>query len=76
MGFKILILLFWFDPKLDDGRGFQISHLDGKPLAFNSSKACYEHVDENYENLKSYVESYYEAKATISKVKCVPEFSG
>ena len=71
MKYSILIILLWWNPINDDGRGHNISHLDGKPLTFASRSACRNHVDENWSALKGYVEGYYKSKATISEVRCV-----
>ena len=71
MKFTILIILYFFNPLDRDMPGHDISHLDGKPLTFKSESACYQHVDDNYNNLKKYIETYYNKKATIGKVLCV-----
>ena len=71
MKFSILIILFWWNPLDDDGRGHLISHEGGRPLFFKSEAACVDHVKENYNGLKKYIEKYYSGKATISEVRCV-----
>jgi len=71
MKFTILIILYFFNPLDDDGRGHQISHLDGKPLHFETEATCYQHVEEHYDDLKKYIMAYYKNKATIGRVLCV-----
>ena len=71
MKYSILIILLWWNPLDDDGRGRLISHLDGNPLKFASRSACLDHVDENWAAVKGYIEEYYRGKATISEVRCV-----
>tara|TARA_Y100001973_G_scaffold85129_1_gene126863 strand:+ start:3082 stop:3303 length:222 start_codon:yes stop_codon:yes gene_type:complete len=70
MAFTILVMLFWYDPTMDDGKAFKISHLNGKPLTFQTEDACFKHVDANYNDIKEFVEAYYDKKATVSKIMC------
>ena len=67
----IVISLFWIDPSDSTDKYFKISHLDGKPLTFESQKECFDHIDENAPDLKKYVESFYKSKATVGEYLCV-----
>ena len=71
MVWTILIALFWFDPVDTDSMYFAISKLDGKPLTFQSSAECYDHIDQNAPKLKTFIEAYYNGKATVGEYHCV-----
>ena len=48
----------------------EISHNNGKPLAFASQAICYAHVEANLEKLKSYASSQFDG-APVKSIICV-----
>lgn len=75
MKFTILIVLFWLNPDHDPGYQFKITHLNGKPLVFKTQSKCVDHIQENYTDLKAYVETFYGFRATISEALCVKNYN-
>ena len=74
MKFSILIILLWLNPADDSGNAFAISELNGQRLLFDTQAQCFDHVQENYDDIEKFIQRYYEYKATISEALCVKGF--
>ena len=74
MKFSILIILLWLNPVDDTGNAFVISELNGQRLLFDTQDQCFDHVQENYDDIESFIETYYDNKATVSEALCVKGF--
>ena len=45
----------------------------GEWCRFEIEKACFDHINQNYNALQGYVEHYYKQKATVSEIRCVED---
>tara|TARA_R100001594_G_scaffold89621_2_gene124054 strand:+ start:134 stop:367 length:234 start_codon:yes stop_codon:yes gene_type:complete len=68
--FTILVTLAWFNPADADSNAFRITHFAGKILPFRSHDQCMQHVDENHQAIRNFVNEYYRGKAVAVDILC------
>tara|TARA_R100000655_G_scaffold11388_1_gene26418 strand:- start:260 stop:493 length:234 start_codon:yes stop_codon:yes gene_type:complete len=68
--FTILVTLAWFNPGDADSNAFRISHLNDRPLSFKTDVQCMEHVDENHQVIRNFVNNFYRGKAVAVDIIC------
>ena len=64
-----IIVIFMFMPPDAENDALTVTHLHGKPLEFSDANNCYEHVQENLDDLKSLAREHF-GDAPVKEINC------
>tara|TARA_R100000808_G_C2139573_1_gene147491 strand:- start:779 stop:997 length:219 start_codon:yes stop_codon:yes gene_type:complete len=69
-----VIVIFMFMPLNSAEDALRVTHLDGKPLEFTDANHCYEHIQENLNDLKALASKHY-GDTAIKQIDCFRKVS-
>lgn len=75
--FMISIIMWWANPEdipFPYNDSVEIQTYMDEPLHFKTLQECYQHVDENLENLKEFGRYYYPSANAVSQILCIEKY--
>lgn len=75
--FVISIVMWWanpFDNPWPHNDTVEIQTYNGKPLYFKTVDQCFEHIDQNLQNLIQVGHSHYPSATDVNQILCVERY--
>jgi hypothetical protein len=66
--YKIVILMFLLDPTADDA--LEVEFKNGKVLEFEKIEQCYEHIYNNFAELRAFAHSQFGPATPLKSINC------